>query len=72
MDDACREKNRQLVLAANAVTVALSKNLSANEENVLGNFFSLIGASLSTLAAIDQSCETQNGEPEQSSANLPH
>lgn len=68
----CREKNRQLVLAANAITVALSKNLSADEENVLGNLLTMVGASILSLAALDQSCQAESDTATKNTANLPH
>lgn len=70
--DPCKNQNRQLVLAANAISVALSKNLSANEENILGNLLTLIGASLLSLAALDESCGTKSSTGSQNSANSPH
>lgn len=70
--DVCRNQNRQIILAANAITVALSKNLSADEENVLGNLLTMVGASLLSLAALDVSCEAKSSTDTQNSANQPH
>lgn len=40
----------ELVAIAGLLAVSISKNLSADETNTLGNFFSALGSNLSTIA----------------------
>lgn len=44
----------QASVLANAVATALCKNLTLEEQNVFGNLFALIGASMLSVAAINQ------------------
>ena len=41
----------QLVLIATAVSIGMSKNLTSNQINSLGNFFEMVGQNLLTIAA---------------------
>ena len=41
----------QLVLIATAVSIGMSKNLTNNQINSLGNFFEMVGQNLLTIAA---------------------
>lgn len=47
-----------LVLLGALLSIIMSQNLSNNEINVLGNFFTQIGASLLTKAAQQQSLQS--------------
>jgi hypothetical protein len=52
--DNCLRPSQQLTVIANAIAVAISKNLTAREENILGNLITLVGASMLSIAAIDE------------------
>lgn len=41
----------ELVLIATAVSIGMSKNLTSNQINSLGNFFEMVGQNLLTIAA---------------------
>lgn len=45
----------ELVALAGLISVAIANNLNNDEINILGNFFSAIGANLSTIAAVNDS-----------------
>lgn len=45
---------------ANAIAIALAKNLTSSEQNVLGNFIAAVGATILTIAAVAQTAEEQN------------
>lgn len=45
----------ELVALAGLISVAISQNISNNEVNILGNFFSALGSNLSTIAAANDS-----------------
>lgn len=51
------DRGFQIVMLASAAACAIAKNLTADEENVLGNFITLIGTALSTIAAVDETAE---------------
>lgn len=46
-----------IATAASAITVALSENLTLDEQNILGNLLVQVGDSLLAIAAIDAVCE---------------
>lgn len=52
---------RQVTLYANALAVALSEKLSLDEQNVVGNLLTLAGASLLSIAAVNQSQKKNDG-----------
>lgn len=41
----------ELVLIATAVSIAISKNLTTNQVNSIGNFFEMLGQNMLTIAA---------------------
>ena len=43
-----------LVVAANAISVAIAEDLNIEEQNIMGNLFALVGASLLSMAAINE------------------
>ena len=43
----------ELVALAGLLSVAIAKNLKADEIDVLGNFFSALGSNLSTIAVVE-------------------
>lgn len=45
----------ELVALAGLISVAISQNISNNEVDILGNFFSALGSNLSTIAAANDS-----------------
>ena len=53
--DSSAQQGLQITMLANTIAVALAKNLTPNEINILGNFITLIGTALTTIAAIEQS-----------------
>lgn len=54
-------KGQQITAAANTAAVLLAQGLTPAEENVLGNLFTLVGASLLSIAAIDETTkQSQN------------
>lgn len=55
-------QGQQLSLYANTIAVALSKELTLDEENVIGNLLTLVGASLLAIAAVDASAEEAKGQ----------
>lgn len=54
--DNCADSARQMAIVANAIAVALTKNLTASEQNVLGNLFAQVGATILSIAAATQYC----------------
>ena len=46
----------ELVIFASVISIFLSKNFSCEELDVLGNFFSALGANLSTIATANSDC----------------
>lgn len=46
-----------LATIASAITVALSENLTLDEQNIVGNLLVQVGDSLLAIAAIDAVCE---------------
>lgn len=54
-----------LILAATAFALDISKGLSANEMNVLGAFFNVVGDQLSLLAAAEVSGPSSSTENKQ-------
>ena len=44
----------EITMIANAIAVALAKQLTINEQNILGNILELAGADLLTMASIDE------------------
>ncbi len=50
----------ELVALAGLLSVAIAKNLGADEIDVLGNFFSALGSNLSTISAVENpGCSTK-------------
>lgn len=47
---------------AGAVAIALSKNLTPGEQNILGNFITAVGASVLTIAAVAQTVSEESAE----------
>lgn len=48
---------QEVSVVANAIAVAISKNLTPTEENIIGNLITQVGATLLSIAAIDEACE---------------
>ncbi|MFU0833647.1 MAG: hypothetical protein ACFWUC_12015 [Oscillospiraceae bacterium] len=48
------EHGTNLLLAATAIALDISQELSANELNVLGNFLSTLGSLLSLMASVQE------------------
>jgi hypothetical protein len=48
----------QLTVAANALAAAIAEKLTADEQNIVGNLLTLVGTSLLSIAAIDESIST--------------
>lgn len=46
----------ELIALAALISVAISSNLSCDEVDVLGNFFSALGSNLSTIASANDDC----------------
>ena len=46
----------ELVALAGLLSVAISSNLSCDQVDVLGNFFSALGSNLSTIASANDNC----------------
>jgi hypothetical protein len=59
----------EVVVIANGFAVAFSKELSIDEQNIWGNLFALIGASLLSLAAINQTLKEQSSTAQSSNKN---
>jgi hypothetical protein len=57
-----------LTVAANAIAVAIGHNLSLEEQNIVGNLFALAGASLLSMAAINQANQSNTSDSTQSAA----
>lgn len=62
---------KSLTLLANALAVAISEKLTVNEENILGNLLTLIGASLLSIAAIDGANKSSENDSASSSESSP-
>lgn len=50
----------ELVALAGLLSVAIANNLSCDEVDVLGNFFSSLGSNLSTIASADDLDKNNN------------
>jgi len=59
----------EVVVLANAFAVAFSKELSLDEQNIWGNLFTLIGASLLTIASINETLKEQSSKAKSSNTN---
>lgn len=60
----------EAAVLANGIAVAISKDLTPDQLNILGNLVTLIGASLLSIAAIEQTAQEQaTGESEKTSGN---
>jgi hypothetical protein len=68
MKNSCFNAGEAAVIA-NGFAVAFSKELSIDEQNIWGNIFALVGASLLTLAAINQTAQEQSGTSNSSGTN---
>ncbi|HEX2937877.1 MAG TPA: hypothetical protein VHO66_03055 [Ruminiclostridium sp.] len=44
----------QITLLANIIASAIAKNLTPTEENILGNLITVVGTTLTTIAALDE------------------
>jgi len=64
-----QNKSSEIVIIANTIAVALAQDLNADEENILGNLFALVGASLSSLAALDSSNSSASTDSSNSSTS---
>lgn len=56
----------ELVGLAGIIAISLSQNLSADETDILGNFFSALGSNLSTIAiaqATKEDCNLNTSDP---------
>lgn len=51
-----------IATVASAITVALSENLTLNEQNIIGNLLVQVGDSLLAIAAIDAICEENTAD----------
>lgn len=51
---------KALTVAANALAVALTEQLTLEEQNILGNLLALAGASMLSMAAINQANTSEN------------
>ena len=56
--DHCIQDSRRMAVVANAIAVALTENLSASEQNVLGNLIAQIGSTILSIAAAEEYCES--------------
>jgi hypothetical protein len=65
----CARPGQQIAILANAIAVALSKGLTPNEENVIGNLITQIGSTLLSIAAIDEANENSDAASTNSTAN---
>lgn len=54
-------EGQRIATAANAIAVALAQDLNTSEENILGNLLTLVGASLLSIAAIDEASSKNGG-----------
>lgn len=54
---------------ANAIATAISKNLTIEQQNIVGNLFALIGASMLSIAAINESLSKPAEGPSQNHTN---
>ncbi|MGN1299435.1 MAG: hypothetical protein ACI4UE_05580 [Candidatus Scatovivens sp.] len=50
----------ELVIFSSIISVSISKNFTCDELDILGNFFSSLGANLSTIAAANSNCCSNN------------
>jgi hypothetical protein len=64
-----KQKSSEIVIIANTIAVALAQDLSSDEENILGNLFALIGASLLSFAALDSSSNSASSDNTKSPDN---
>jgi hypothetical protein len=75
--DNCVRGAQQLAIIANVIAVALTENLNASEQNVLGNLVVQIGSTILSIAATTELCEntksdtskTQNTSAEKTGQN---
>lgn len=58
--DNCLRPGQQIAVIANAIAVAIAKNLTPTEENVLGNLIAQVGSTLLAIAAIDEAVESSS------------
>jgi hypothetical protein len=54
--DPCRCNAQQMAIVANVIAVALTENLTASEQNVLGNLIVQIGSTILSIAAATEYC----------------
>lgn len=53
----CVTEGQRIALAAHVIATAMAENLTASEQNVLGNLVAQIGATILSIAAVTQACE---------------
>jgi hypothetical protein len=58
------------ILTLNALTMAMTKGMTPEQENVLGNLITMVGASILAKAAIDDAIR-DSGEKDNSPSALP-
>lgn len=49
----------ELVTLASTLSCIIAKNLDTDDIDTLGNFFSTLGANLSTIASVQSACENK-------------
>lgn len=54
--DNCIRVAQQLAILGNTIAVALAEKLTIDEQNVIGNLITLVGASLLSIAATAETC----------------
>jgi len=64
----CGINASEVVVIANGFAVGFAKGLSISDQNIWGNLFALIGASLLSLAAINQTISEQSTAAQTSAA----
>jgi hypothetical protein len=67
--DNCLRTGQQIAVVANAIAIAISKNLTPSEENILGNLIAQVGATLLSIAAIDEVSSSSDESQTSPSAN---
>jgi hypothetical protein len=64
-DLGCEKSGEQLALFSNFLAIAISKDKSSDQLNVLGNFISAVGAIVSAMASQRQICESKQDKLKQ-------
>lgn len=67
--DPCVSSAQKLAIVANTIALALTENLTASEQNVLGNLIVQVGSTILSIAAATQACQEASAKNQSSNSS---